>query len=47
MKKTGSIGSSFDDFLKKEGTYEETQAVAIKRALSWRIGQDMKKKTDR
>ena len=44
MKKKRSIGSAFDDFLKEDGTYEETQAVAIKRVLSWRIGQDMKKK---
>jgi len=44
MKKRNSIGSTFDDFLKEEGTYEETQAVAIKRVLAWRIEQDMKKK---
>lgn len=34
MKKAG-IGSSFDDFLKEEGTYEVTEAIAIKRLLSW------------
>jgi len=43
-KKKGHIGSSFDDYLKEEGTYEQTQAVAIKRVLTWRIVQDMKKK---
>ena len=44
MKKKGSIGSTFDDFLKEEGTYEATQAVAIKRVLAWQIQQAMKKK---
>jgi len=34
MKKAG-IGSSFDDFLKEEGTYEVIEAIAIKRLLSW------------
>lgn len=45
MKKKWSIGSTFDDFLKEEGTYEDAQAVAIKRVLAWRIEQDMKKST--
>lgn len=36
------VGSSFDDFLKEEGTYEETQAVAIKRVLAWQIEDSMK-----
>ena len=40
-RKKGDIGSSFDDFLKGEGTYESTQAVAIKRVLAWQIGQAM------
>jgi hypothetical protein len=31
MKKKGRIGSSFDDFLKQEGIYEEVAACAIKR----------------
>jgi hypothetical protein len=31
MKK--NIGSSFDSWLREEGLYEETTAVAIKRAL--------------
>src|SRR2546426_8704362 len=38
-----SVGSSFDDFLKNEGTYEATQAVAIKRVLAWQIEKTMKK----
>jgi antitoxin HicB len=33
MKKKGRIGSSFDDFLKEEGLYEEVTARAIKRVI--------------
>lgn len=40
-KKNGKIGSSFEDFLKEEGTYEETQAVAVKRVLAWQLKQAM------
>jgi hypothetical protein len=32
MRKAG-IGSSFDDFLKEERTYEVTETIAIKRLL--------------
>jgi predicted XRE-type DNA-binding protein len=41
-KKAG-IGSTFDNFLKDEGTYEATQSVAIKRVLAWQIEKAMKK----
>jgi DNA-binding phage protein len=36
MKKAvkGRIGSSFDDFLREEGIYEETTARAIKRVIA-------------
>jgi antitoxin HicB len=37
------IGSTFDDFLKEEGTYEATQAVAIKRVLAWQVAKTMKR----
>ena len=33
-KKRGGIGSSFDDFLKEEGIYEEVTARAIKRVIA-------------
>jgi antitoxin HicB len=33
-KKKGRIGSSFDDYLKKEGVYEEVTARAIKRVIA-------------
>jgi len=34
MKKKGRIGSSFDDFLKKDCIYEEVTARAIKRVIA-------------
>jgi hypothetical protein len=37
-KKKGRVGSSFDDFLKDEGIYEEVTARAIKRVLARQIG---------
>jgi antitoxin HicB len=36
------IGSSFDDFLKEDGSYEEAHSIAIKRVLAWQIAQAMK-----
>ena len=33
MKRKGRIGSSFDEFLKEEGIYEEVTARAIKRVI--------------
>jgi antitoxin HicB len=41
-RKNAAIGSSFDDFLKAEGIYEETQAAAIKRVLARQIERAMK-----
>ena len=37
----GRIGSSFDDFLREEGTYEESKAIALKRVLAWQLEQAM------
>lgn len=42
-QKKARIGSSFDSFLRAEGVYDETLAVAIKRVLAWQIEQVMKK----
>jgi len=42
-KKKGRIGSSFEGFLKGEGAYEETSALAIKRVLAWQIESAMEK----
>jgi antitoxin HicB len=36
-------GSSFADFLKEDGIYEEVTATAMKRVLAWQIAQAMKK----
>jgi hypothetical protein len=33
----GQVGSSFDDFLKDKGLYEEVTAAATKRVLNRRI----------
>ena len=43
-RKKGAVGSTLDDFLKEDGTYDSTQAVAIKRLLAWQIGQAMERK---
>ena len=40
MKKQ-NIGSSLDDWLREEGTYEEVTAVAVKRMLARQITQEM------
>jgi DNA-binding Xre family transcriptional regulator len=41
MMKKKNIGSSFDDWLREEGIYEESTAVAIKRVLARQISQEM------
>lgn len=38
----GSVGSSFDDFLRAEGTLEETTSTAIKRVVAFQIAAAMK-----
>ncbi len=40
----GRIGSRFDEFLRDEGTYAHTHAVAIKRVLAWQLAEAMKKR---
>ncbi len=41
-RKKGRIGSSFDDFLKEEGIYDEVEATAIKRVIAWQLKKAMK-----
>jgi hypothetical protein len=36
------IGSSFNDFLKEEGVYEEVNSVAATRVIAWQIQEAMK-----
>ena len=38
------IGSSIDDFLEKEGIFEEAQAQAVKEVVAWQLAEAMKKK---
>ena len=37
----GRIGSSFESFLREQGTYQETTAIAVKRVLAWELEQAM------
>lgn len=36
-------GSSFDNFLKEEGIYEEVTVAALKKVLAWQIAEEMKR----
>ena len=38
------MGSSVDDFLKAEGTFEEAQAQAVKEVVAWQLAEAMRKK---
>jgi hypothetical protein len=37
----GRVGSSFEDFLKAQGTYEATVDQAVKRVLAFQLAQAM------
>lgn len=37
------IGSSLDDHLKEEGTFEEMQALAVKEVVIWQLTDAMEK----
>ena len=39
------IGSSLDDHLKEEGTFEETQALAIKEVVVWQLTEAMQQQS--
>ena len=43
MIKEKNIGSTLQSFLKEEGNYEDMQATAIKRVISWQLQETMKK----
>ena len=43
MAKNKHEGSSFDDFLKEDGIYEECTASALKKVLAWQLEEEMKK----
>lgn len=38
------MGSSIDDFLKREGIFEEAQAQAIKEVVAWQLAEAMRKR---
>ena len=38
------MGSSIDDFLKKEGIFKEAQAQAVKEVVAWQLAEAMKTK---
>ena len=37
----GTVGSSFDDFLREQGAYETTVDKAVKRVLAFQLAQAM------
>ena len=39
-----NLGSSIDDFLKKEGIFEEARAQAVKEVAAWQRAKVRKKK---
>ena len=39
-----NLGSSVDDFLRKENIFEEAQAQAIKEVVAWQLAKAMKKR---
>lgn len=45
IKTKGGTGSSFDDFLKEEGIYEEAREAALLRVFAWKIREAMKAKS--
>ncbi len=45
-KKIPHEGSSFDDFLREDGIYEEVTAKATKRVIAWKISKEMTKRNE-
>jgi hypothetical protein len=39
-----NVGSSFEEFLKEEGLFDEVDEVAVKRVLAWQIAQEMRRR---
>jgi predicted XRE-type DNA-binding protein len=42
MKTNPHIGSTLDDFLKEEGTFEDATNYAVKRVLAWQVEKEMR-----
>lgn len=45
MPKHPNIGSSLDDFLKQEGSYEDAEGRAIKEVIAGQLAEAMKKQS--
>ena len=43
MKRNKHIGSSFSDYLREEGIYEDVTTHSVKSVLAWQIAQTMRK----
>ncbi|HLS55308.1 MAG TPA: XRE family transcriptional regulator [Zeimonas sp.] len=43
MKRNPHVGSTLDDFLREDGSYDAVQAIAAKRALTFQLEQTMRK----
>ena len=43
-KRNPHIGSSLDDLLREDGTFEELQVQAIKEVVAWQLEEAMKKR---
>ncbi len=44
-REPGTAGSSFDEFLREQGAYEETTSQAVKRMRAFQLDQAMKDQT--
>lgn len=42
-RKNPHAGGDFDEFLKDDGIFEETESIATKRILAWQIEEIMRK----
>lgn len=40
-KKHPNVGSSLEDFLKEDGTYEAATMIAVKRVIAWQLEKAM------
>lgn len=43
-KNNPHVGSSFDDFLREEGIYEEVDAAALKKVIAMALARQMKRR---
>lgn len=43
MKRNPHVGSTLDDFLREDGSYDAVQAIAVKRVLAFQLEESMRK----